>query len=278
MKAKREPISAFVITYNEQDDIEECLKSISFCDEILVIDSFSTDETPELARQLGARVIQRAWPGHREQKAFGLAQVEHEWVLNIDADERVSQELRKEILEILCRKALKDDGVNGYSINRVVYHLGRWWRKGGWYPEYRLRFMRRSATSWGGMDPHEKALVEGPIVRLSGEIYHFSFKDLADQFSRLDNYSSVSAQELLKSGKQVSCLSIFFNPLLRMFKFYILRKGYREGFAGLVVALAEGYYTFMKYSKLWDLNQHPRKRQIREKLADEQAERVTLGH
>lgn len=256
----REPVSAFVVCYNEEANISDCLKSLSFCDEIVVIDSFSKDRTVEICRQLGAKVIQRPWPGYKEQKAFGLATCSHEWIINLDADERVSDELRENVLRVLReerRRKLETancptEEINGYSVNRVVYYLGRWWRRGGWYPEYRVRFLRKSKTVWGGIDPHEKPIVDGRIAQLPGEILHFTYRSMEDQLQRLQNFAAVAAREDHKRGRRSNLFLLLVNPFLRTFKFYILKKGYREGTAGLIVSVFEGYYTFMKYAKLWE--------------------------
>ncbi|MDD2941928.1 MAG: glycosyltransferase family 2 protein [bacterium] len=253
----RLPVSAFVIAFNEEEHIVGCIQSLSFCDEVIVIDSFSTDRTVELAREAGARVVQQKWTGYRAQKEYGLSLVTHDWVINLDADERISAELRQGILRVLEEKAAKtvtnfDDECIGYYINRVVYYLGRWWRSGGWYPEYRLRFFRRDAVRWGGVDPHEKPLTDGRTERLAGEIEHYTYKDMHDQFRRLDNFSSIAAREEFGRGKRSGLVKITFNPLLRFAKFYLFKRGYREGFPGLLVALNEAVYTYMKYAKLWD--------------------------
>ena len=255
----REKISAFIIAFNEEDQIEACVRSVLFCDEVLVIDSFSTDRTVEIAKALGARVVQRAWPGYREQKAYGLASSTHEWVLNLDADERVTPALQQEILDVLKeQKRRRDAGkevgteVAGYYINRVVFYLGRWWRLGGWYPEYRMRFFRKSTVTWGGIDPHEKPIVEGRTSYLKGELEHYTYHNLDEQFQRLHSLSTLAAREDFKRGKRASLFKLIVNPLLRVLKFYVVKKGYREGQAGLIVAVAEGYYTFMKYAKLWE--------------------------
>jgi len=271
IRSEREKITAFVVCYNEEDHIGACLDSVSFCDEVIVVDSFSQDRTVRICKQKGANVIQRNWPGYREQKAFGLSQCTHPWVLNLDADERVSDELRESILAVLVadynHKHVVGDSVarssaagdnfapcrDGYELSRVVYYLGRWWRKGGWYPEYRVRFFRREKVTWGGIDPHEKAVVHGVTARLEGELQHFTYKNLNEQFARLRNYAAISSQEEYLSGGRSSILKIVCNPLLRMFKFYFLKRGYREGIAGLIVAIIEGYYTFMKYAFLWEL-------------------------
>jgi glycosyltransferase involved in cell wall biosynthesis len=254
-------ISAFVICFNEEDQIADCLESLRFCDEIVCVDSYSTDRTVEICKEWGARVVQRKWGGYREQKDFGLNQATHEWVLNIDADERVSDGLRDSILQVLRDDYLVAQGLadpalrpaDGYEFNRVVYYLGRWWRLGGWYPEYRLRFFRKSKTKWGGVDPHEKPIVLGKNRRLEGELYHFTYDNLEEQLRKLNTFSTIAAEEDYKRGKRSNVAKIFLSPVHRMLKFYLLKKGYREGVAGVIVAFVEGYYTFMKYAKLWEL-------------------------
>ena len=257
---QREKISAFVICFNEQDQIADCLASLKFCDEVIAVDSYSKDQTVQICQDCGARVVQRKWTGYREQKAFGLQLARYEWVLNIDADERVSEELQQSILKVLKedyqrKKLAQADAanlINGYELNRVVYYLGRWWRKGGWYPEYRVRFFRRTKTVWGGVDPHEKPLVSGKIGRLEGELQHFTYDNLEEQLSKLNSFSTIAAEEDYKLGNRATMFKLFVNPFLRTLKFYVFKKGYREGIAGLLVAITEGYYTFMKYAKLWE--------------------------
>ncbi len=262
---KREPVSAFVVAFNEEQDIAACLESLEFCDEVVVIDSFSTDATVEICQAAGAKVIQREWPGYVKQKAFGLDAVQHQWVLNLDADERVSPELRASIEELLSEEYQRAQAgtpseCNGYEMNRVVYFLDRWWRSGGWYPEYRVRLMRKDVTTWGGNDPHEKPIVEGKIGRLNGELQHYTYKNLAQQIQQLHRFSSISAEQDFARGKRVNLRHLLLNPILRMLKFYLVKRGFREGIAGLIVAINEGFYTFMKYAKLWEL-EHQQQRE-----------------
>lgn len=245
------PISAFVITFNEEANLSRCLKSLSFCDEIVVIDSHSSDRTQEIAREHGAKVIERDWPGYVAQKAFGLSQVSYDWVLNLDADEEVSPQLRASIEQVIEVEVPAD--LAGYEVNRLVYHFGRWWRNGGWYPEYRLRLFRRDKVTWGGRDPHERPIPSGKVLALSGDLYHYTYRDLSDQLERLHKFSSIAAQEAFSRGKRCSCWQIVVNPIVRLVKFYIVKQGFREGMAGIVVAGAEAFYTFMKYAKLWEL-------------------------
>ncbi len=265
LSRKRDKVSAFVIAFNEEGYIRDCLASLAFCDEVIVIDSFSTDRTAEIAKGMGAKVISRKWPGYRAQKAFGLSQVTHDWVINIDADERIDSTLRQEIIEVLSGRDASKPGepIVGYRLNRVVFHLGRWWRSGGWYPEYRLRFFRKDAVVWGGHDPHEKPISCGRLEKLKGELSHYSYSDLDDQFKRLVKFASLSAEESFRLGKKVSIFDLVVRPFLRVSKFFILKRGYREGLAGLVVALAEGMYTFMKYARLWELHYNARSESIK---------------
>lgn len=254
---KREKLSAFVITFNEEEQIQACLESLSFCDEIIVVDSFSTDNTVCIAERLGARVVQRAWPGYRQQKEFGLSLTSHEWVLNIDADERVSESLRDSVLATLDSMQAgprSNDSLAGYYLCRVVFFLGRWWRRGGWYPEYRLRFFRKSKVTWGGTDPHERVVATGPTSVLSGEILHFTYKNLDQQIAQLQRFSSVGAREEHKLGRRFSLFPLLVSPVARFVKFYLLKQGFREGVAGFVVAINESYYAFCKYAKLWELD------------------------
>jgi hypothetical protein len=171
-------------------------------------------------------------------------------VLNLDADEELSPELQSEIQEKL---ASDDKGVNGYQINRVVNFLGKWWRNGGWYPEYRLRLCRRNATSWGGEDPHEKALVNGAVKRLRGELYHYTYRNITHQVAQLNNYATQAAQSQFRKGVKPSKRKILLNPFTRWAKWYLLKRGFREGFPGFLMAMLEGYYVFLKYVKLWEL-------------------------
>ena len=262
---KRLPVSAFVICFNEEKHIKECLSSLSFCDEIIVVDSFSTDATVQIAKDCGAIVIQRQWSGYREQKAFALLQVTNDWVVNLDADERISKELRDSILGVLqslykseeglykLREAKEVSSVVGYYANRVVFYLERWWRRGGWYPEYRLRFFRKSKVTWGGIEPHEKPIPHGETKRLSGEIYHYTYEDMHAQFKQLMRFAFIAAEQDFKRGKRSRWYHLLISPLCRVFKFFVLKSGYKEGVAGWIVAVAEGYYTFVKYARLWEL-------------------------
>jgi glycosyltransferase involved in cell wall biosynthesis len=238
---------------NEENKIRRCLESVSWCDEIVVVDSGSTDQTLVIAGEFNARIFHRPWPGYVAQKGFGLAQCQHEWVLNLDADEVVSEPLREELLTILERDAKGEIRENGFFLSRVVFYLGRWWRRGGWYPEYRLRFCRRSETTWGGEDPHERALVEGGTGRLGGELLHYTYDSIQDQVRSITSLARVSAQVMHARNRHATILDILGRPIARFFKFYVAKRGFREGFPGLLVACMETWGVFLKYCMLWEL-------------------------
>ncbi len=243
-------LSAIVVCFNEEQNIGACLESLSWCDEIVVVDSFSTDRTVEIARQYTDRIIQRPWPGYREQKAFAHSQATLEWVLLVDADEQVTPELRNEIRQAIAQ----DNGrYAGYLVPRLVYYLGRWWRCGSWYPDYTLRLFRRDKATWGGLNPHEKVLVQGEVRHLANPLYHFSYRNIDDQIARINRYTTIASEELRRQGKSWRWIDALFRPPLHFVKSYILKRGFKEGFAGFYLAASGAVYVFFKYAKLWEI-------------------------
>ena len=245
-------ISAFVVCQNEEKQIERCLDSIAWCSEIIIVDSGSVDNTVEICKRYTDKIFHRPWTGYVDQKRFALEKCSQEWILNIDADEVISPELKIEIQELLKNDSVKKLPFNGFQLSRVVFYLNKWWRQGGWYPEYRLRLCRRAVTTWGGDDPHEKALVDGQTANLKGELYHYTYDNLQDQVNRLNRYSTSAARSLFIKGTTTSRIEILIRPVFRFIKFYILKQGFRDGFLGLAIALLESYYVFLKYLKLWE--------------------------
>jgi glycosyltransferase involved in cell wall biosynthesis len=228
--------------------MRRCLESVKWCDEIVVVDSFSTDRTVAICQEYTPRVIQRSWPGYVEQKRFALSQATHEWVLNVDADEEVSPGLRHEILLVLQRN---DPAIDGYYIPRLVYYLGRWWWR-GWYPGYRLRLFRKAKVRWGGVDPHEKVLMRGQAGRLRGNLYHYTYEDVSDHLRALDGLTEVATRELALRGKRTRIADLLLRPFWRFLRFYVLGGVMREGIPGLAVAVTSAFYVFLKYAKLWE--------------------------
>lgn len=250
-------VSAIVVCYNEEERIEECLKSLGWCDEIVVVDSFSTDRTPEICRRYTDRFIQREWAGYRDQKAFAHSQATQKWVLLTDADERVPPELREEIRACLTQDG---DAYAGYAVPRLVHYLDRWWRRGGWYPDYDVRLFRRECATWGGVDPHEKILVNGRIRRLKNPLNHFSYRNIEDHVSRINRFTSIASREARRSGTRWRLMDAILRPGGRFLRSYILKRGFLEGFAGFYVAVTAAVYVFLKYAKLWELELEEKKK------------------
>lgn len=244
----RAPISCCIICFNEEANIRRCLESVKWCDEIVVVDSFSTDHTVKICREYTSRIIQRPWPGYVEQKRFALAQTTHEWVLNVDADEEVSPALQQEILFVLQRN---DPAVDGFSIPRLVYYLGRWWRR-GWYPGNRLRLFRKAKVRWGGIDPHEKVLLRGHEDRLHGDLYHYTYNDISDHLRAVNGLTDVAVREQVVRGNRSSLSDLLLRPLWRFLRFYFLRGTFTYGVPGFLVAVTSAFYVFLKYAKLWE--------------------------
>jgi glycosyltransferase involved in cell wall biosynthesis len=246
--ASHSNLSACIITFNEADRIEACLRSVSFCDELLVVDSHSSDDTRERAAALGARVIARAWPGYRSQKQFAVDAAAHDWVLCVDADERVSAALREQIV------ALKERGFTdaaGYSVPRITDYFGRFLRHGNAYPDRLVRLFDRRRGGWIGEEIHENTRVTGRVRRLSGHLEHFSYRSLGDHLNRMQRYADLMAQALYARGRRCGLLPVLLNPQWRFVRGYLLRLGFLDGWRGLVFALIEAGYVRRKYLGLY---------------------------
>lgn len=247
------PLTGCVITFNEEHNVEACLESLSFCAELIVVDSHSTDRTRELAAGLGARVIERDWPGHIEQKNFAIEQATTEWVLCLDADERVTPELRARI-EALFRDS-EGRLAEGYTFNRRNLYLGRWIRGGGFYPDRKLRMFRAGRGRWQGINPHDHVYLDPPgeVVDLGLDIEHYTYRDIADHLKTIDYFAEIAAREKLSRGQRGVSLNLLFNPPWKLFKMFVLQGGFRDGWRGLIVAALGAFYVFLRYAKLWEL-------------------------
>ena len=246
--ADRCGLSACVITFNESDRIEDCVRSVSFCDEVIVVDSHSTDGTRERAAALGARVIERDWPGYRSQKQFAVEAAGNDWVLCVDADERVSERLRGEI-ERLRERGF--EGFAGWSIPRITEYFGRFLRHGNAYPDRLVRLFDRRRGRWSGDEIHENTRVEGRIGRLRGHLEHFSYRSLTDHLVRMQRYAELMAGALHARGKRCGLGKVLVNPAWRFFRGYVLRLGFLDGWRGMVFALVEANYVRRKYLYLY---------------------------
>ena len=244
-------ISACVITLNEADRIEDCLESLSWCDDILVVDSHSTDATRKLSEEHGARVIERDWPGHVAQKEFAVREARHDWVLCIDADERISAELRDEI-EALRKRDLAEHA--GWQMPRLSSYLGHWIRHGSWHPDRKLRLFDRRRGHWTGRDPHDRVEVEGSVGRFSGKLLHHPYRSFADHLATIDRYTTTMAQGLRAADRRARLADIVLRPPWRFFRFYVIEPGFLDGWRGFVLATLAAHYVRLKYTKLWLLD------------------------
>ncbi len=254
------PFSVCIITFNEQANLPAALKSVDFADEIIVVDSHSTDATRRIAADFrcrsraGAevvpRVVERDWPGHVEQKNFAIDCATHDWVLCIDADERVSPELRREIEAALGSKSALFDA---YTMPRRTFYLGRWIKGGGWYPDRKMRLFRRSRGRWGGTNPHDHVYLEGAVAALRGDLLHFTYRDVEHHVRTINFFTDIAAREKLKRDQSASTLRMLLHPPFKFLKMYFLQGGFRDGVVGLIVACFGAYYVFLKYAKLWEL-------------------------
>ena len=244
-------ISAVIIAKGEAKRIEACVASVSFCDEVVVLDSGSTDGTQALARALGARVVETDWPGFVAQKNRAAAAAENDWVLSIDADERVDDALRREIEAI---RATGEPSAAAYQVKRHVFYLGRWIDHGGWYPEWRARLFDRRRARWGGTDPHDHVEADGPVARISrGDLEHFTYDSIADHLAQIDRFTTIAAGEKAKAGARRSLVAMVARPPWAFFRRYVLQAGFLDGRAGFVIARLAAYYVFLKWAKLWEL-------------------------
>ncbi len=241
----RQKLSVTVITFNEEKNIRDALESVRWADEIVVIDSFSTDRTVDICREYTEHVYQVPWHGYVEQKNIATEKTSHDWVLNIDADERVSEKLAKEIQDVLA-------GLPQYAgcfMPRKAYYLGDWIHHCGWYPDYKLRLFNKRGGKWIGKALHEKVHVEGPTTSLHHDLYHYTYEDISDHVQTMNTYTSIAAAQ--KTGS-ISGTGILLRTILTFFKKYFLKQGFRDGTRGIIVSLLSAFNVALKYAKLWE--------------------------
>jgi glycosyltransferase involved in cell wall biosynthesis len=239
-------LSVTIITLNEEKNLRACLESVAFADEIIVVDSGSMDSTLEIAREFTNKVFQEPWKGYAGQKNSAQDKAQGAWIFSVDADERVTPELQKEILSVLQ----KESTCVGFKIPRKNFFCGQWIRHGGWYPDYLLRLYRKDAGAFAEREVHEQVVVKGKVERLKAPLEHFTYDSFSDYFKRMDRYSELSAQQYLKEGKKVSFAGIFFRTWFTFFRMWILQRGFLDKSNGLILAILYSYYTFSKYAKL----------------------------
>lgn len=242
-------ISATIITLNEEKNIGDCLASLDFVDEIVVVDSGSSDRTGEICRSNPkVRFHHREWEGFGRQKNIAAGLAENDWILNIDADERVSPQLRAAILDAPFERFA------GFRMARENYFGRRWIRHCGWYPDHNLRLYDRRRGSFGERAVHEAVSCDGPVGTLAGNLVHYTYSGVADYLRRMDRYSTLAAEEVAKSGRMPGAASVFFRPLFTFFKMFVLKKGFLEGYTGLMLSVLYAIYTFAKYAKAREMS------------------------
>ena len=242
-------LTVTVITYNEAEHITAALESVSWADEIIVVDSGSTDGTADLARAKATSVIVRGWPGYSAQKNFAADQASNEWVLSMDADERVTPALAEEIRALLS----KEPEARGYRIKRVSRYLGEWIRTTDWFPDYQLRLYDRRAGRWNGLRIHESfRLAQGAPGQLRQELEHYAYRDISHHVQKIDAYTTLIADEWMDRGRRTTAIQVAVHPIFAFVRNYVLRAGFRQGTTGLVVSVLNSYYVFLKFAKLWE--------------------------
>jgi len=240
-------ISVTVITKDEEKNIVDCLKSVEWADELIVVDSESTDRTVELAGQFTDKIFIRKWEGYVLQKRYALSLAANEWVLSLDADERITSELKQEVLN------LTPGNFSGYKIRRKNFLLKKEITSCGWEKDYQLRLMKKDKTSFSDRLVHEKFIVDGEVSTLKNPMLHYTFSSFTDYLNKINYYTSLKAQELFKKKKSIGPWTIFSHTVSAFFAFFIFRKGFKDGIYGLIISFLHSVSTMMNYVKLWEL-------------------------
>lgn len=243
------PVSVTVITRNEASNIARALESVAWADDVVVVDCGSTDDTVAIARRYTERVFVRDWPGYSAQKNHAATLALHDWILSLDADERVTPGLADEIRALLA----SEPEARGYRTPRVTWHLGRWIRSTDWYPDYQLRLYDRRAGAWVARHVHESVRLDGRPGTLRHELEHYAYRDLAEHFETMARYTDLAARQMREEGKRATFAGLALHPPLAFLRNYVLKGGFRDGTPGLIVSGLNAYYVFLKLAKLWEL-------------------------
>ena len=245
---KRHPLSVFILTYNEEHNIRGCLESVTWADEVIVVDSFSTDRTVEICKEYTDKIYQHEFKGFGRQRNIALEHTEHEWVLSIDADERVTAELKEEILERLHTNPDAD----GYFVPRISHFFGFRIKHCGLYPDYRqLQFFNRKKMRYSEQLVHEGFELTGQAAHLKEHVLHYPFRTIEEFVRKMNMYSTLSAKDMVRAGKKFSFHQLISHPTATFLRLYILKLGFLDGKIGFVLSSLYSYYTFMKYTKFW---------------------------
>jgi glycosyltransferase involved in cell wall biosynthesis len=243
-------LSAVIITFNEEHNIKRCLESLQkVADEIVVVDSFSTDATKEICLAFNCKFIDNAFKGHIQQKNFALDQASYDYVLSLDADEELSPQLIKSILE--TKHTWK---YHAYYFNRLSSYCGKFFPHGSWYPDKKIRLFDRRIAKWGGVNPHDKViLTEDHKHHLQGDLYHYTYHTISEHINQINYFSGIAAKEAYASGKRFTWFKLITKPFWRFFRDYFLKHGFMGGYRGLTICLLTSVETYLKIIKLWEL-------------------------
>jgi len=244
-------ISAVIITFNEEKNIGRCLDSlVDIADEIIVVDSFSTDKTEAICREKGAAFVTHPFEGHIEQKNHAWQQANFDYVLSVDADEEVSEELKQSILAEKERLSL-----DGYQFNRLTNYCGKWIRHSGWYPDTKMRLFRKGRGKWGGSNPHDLYLLDDPksSQHLVGDLLHYTFYTVDEHRAQVKKFTDISSLAAFKEGKRSSWVRILVSPMAKFIRNYFMHRGFLDGYYGLLICSISARATYLKYSKLYQL-------------------------
>jgi glycosyltransferase involved in cell wall biosynthesis len=247
-------LSAAIITFNEERNIERCLKSLQgIADEIVVVDSFSTDRTAQICNDFGARFIQHAFEGHIQQKNFAIGVTTGDWILSLDADEALDESLRHSILQLKNAPA-----TNGYRMNRLTNYCGSWVRHCGWYPDTKVRMVKKGCAQWTGVNPHDRLdMLNGEeTIHLKGDILHFSYYTVEDHLKQIEYFGDIASKELFARGKSISSPMLMLKVIAQFVKSYFIKLGFMDGRTGWTISRLSAYATLRKYQKLLSLQKN----------------------
>ena len=252
------PLSVCVLAFNDEEILARCLDALDFANEVVVVvDAKTTDGSEKIARDKGAVVSVHRYLGDIEQKRHAISQARNDWMLLLDSDEVVSPELALAIRRFLSKHGAAESAT-GAEVNRLSYHLGRWLRHGDFYPDWKLRLFRRVEGEVVGRNPHGRVVVAGRVERLSGDLAHYTYHDLADQVVRIQQFSAQGAAALRAEGRRCRWSDLCLRPPARFVRAYVLKRGFLDGVAGFIVAAATAFHVFLKYAKLWELERETR--------------------
>lgn len=242
-------LSAVIITLNEEKNIGRCLDSLKgVADEIIVVDSLSTDKTREICEKYDVRFIEQKFLGYIEQKNFALKLSTHEYVLSLDADEALDNKLKNEIVKLKL-----DFAMDGYKFNRLTGYNGFWVRHCGWYPDTKIRLVKKEKAHWAGTNPHDSLIVNGSVGKIEGDLLHYSYDSISAHVLQTNKFSTIEAQALFRQGKRSTLFKIVSRPPYQFFKDYFLRKGFLDGHYGFIICFINSLYVLLKYSKMMDM-------------------------